>query len=48
MTVGKKISRPSKPDQAGLFSIFRLEVMILQRLPSWWWLLNIRYWEMVA
>ena len=48
MTIGKKISRSSKPDQAGIFSFIRLEVMILQRHPSWQWLLNIRYWEVVA
>ena len=48
MTVGKKISRPSKPDQAGPFCFIRLEVMILQRQPSWWWLLSIRYQEVVT
>ena len=48
MTVGKKISRPSKPDQAGPFCFIRLEVMILQRQPSRWWLLSIRYREAVA
>ena len=42
MTVGKTISSPSKPDQPRFFCIFRLEVMVLQRQPSWWWLWNVR------
>ena len=47
-TVEKEISRPSKPDQVGPFSFIHLEVMILQRQPSRWWLLSIRYREVVT
>ena len=42
MTVGKNFSIPTKADQPRFFSIFRLEVMVLQRQPSWWWLWNVR------
>ena len=48
MTVGKTISSPSKPDQPRFFSIFRLEVMVLQRQPSWWWLWNVRQLYVIA
>ena len=42
MTVEKKFSSPTKPDQPGIFSFICLKVMALQRQPSLWWLWNVR------
>ena len=42
MTVGKRISSSSKPDQPRFYSFIRLEVTVLQRYTTVWWLLDLR------
>ena len=42
MTVGKRISSSSKPDQPRFYSFICLEVTVLQRYTTVWWLLDLR------
>ena len=42
MTVRKRISSSSKPDQPRFYSFICLEVTVLQRYTTVWWLLDLR------